>query len=266
MTQIRFAHPADLTPLCPALPAMLHRLLYPWNLPPYGLPNPGAFEWQPTNLADECLLLPAQAQDVVQRIEWEHMFEFSCKVARHLRRLGVRFTESVVPRGAVLIASNQQTVPPAASAHAFVMSLAQRAAIDMAGLMTPEFLPTTAGVSSEICGIAFLAETCRRNDASQRLGETLRRVAHQTTDSCAAGRASSPAFQFSHSRPAEIRSPIPGGGLMPVAGYRIRFAGCRTASVLQALADALRNLPVAPQARGRADILVLSNLWTPTAG
>lgn len=265
MTRFLFTHPDDLTLPFPALPAMLHRLLYPWNLPPYGLPNPGAFEWQPANLADECLLLPAQAQRAVQRIEWERMFDFSCKVAHHLRRLGVRFAESVVPRSAVLIASNQQTVPPTASAHAFLMSLAQRAAIDMAGLMTPESQPATAGVPSEICGVAFLAETCRRSEASQRLAETLRRVAHQTTDSCSVGRSSRPSFQFSHSRPAEIRSPIPGGGMMPVAGYRIRFAGCGTASVLQALADALHHLPVAPQMRGKADILVLSNLWTPTA-
>lgn len=244
---------------------MLHRLLYPWNLAPYGLPNPGAFQWKPTNLADECLLMPDLVQDMVGSIEWEQMFDFSCKVACHLRRLGARLDDSAIPHGAVLIASDDHSVSTTASAHAFLMSLAQRAAIEMAGLTTPDSTSAKTNSPSEICGVAFLAESSHRSDAAQRLNDILRLVAHRTADSCAANRCVPPMLQFSHSRPAGIQSPVAGGGTIPVAGYRIRFAGCETESVLQALADALQSLPAAPCAHGRADVLVLSNLWTPPA-
>lgn len=244
---------------------MLHRLLYPWNLPPYGLPNTQAFTWNPKNLSDELVQLPDHVRSIVEAIKDEWMFDFSCTVARQIRRIGARLDEHHAPVGAVLIANEQQRVSPVTSAHAFLMSLAQPAAFEIAGLMTADPAPALPSTCSEITGVAFFAETASKRGSGRRLRETLQQLALETTRRCSSEDFLSPDVQFSHSKPSQARSPIEGFGTIPVAGYRITFAGCSPENVLQALADAIQALPSAHRVCDRSDVMVLSNLWTPAA-
>lgn len=242
---------------------MLQRLLYPWNLPPYGLPNTEAFSWKPKKVTDELLHLPDQVRGIVENIKDDWMFDFSCAVARQLRQVGVRLDDHLSASGAVLIANEQQTVSPVTSAHAFLMSLAQPTAIEMAGLMMDSSQPSPSSACSEISGVAFFSESATKHGSSLRLSQTLQWVAYETAQRCAADGFTSPSIWFHHSKPTNARSPIEGYGVMPVAGYRIRFSGCSPESVLQALADAVQSLPPAHRVGDRSDVMVLSNLWTP---
>ena len=243
---------------------MLQRLLYPWHLPPYGFQNTAAFSWQPNQLAPAMVHLPEQVKSLVDRIEYEWMFDFSCAVARQFRRVGARVDERPPSSGAVLIANDQGALSPLASAHAFIMSMAQQAAIEISGLMTEPTTPAASSQGGEITGVAFFAESAARRGSGRRLGETLRMVAEETARRCAQDDLGySRPIQFSHSRPTQARSPINGHGPLPVAAYRIRFAGCAPETVLQALADALQALPAAHRVADRADVMVLSNLWAP---
>lgn len=243
---------------------MLQRLLYPWHLPPYGLPNPQAFSWKPDDLSSELVQLPDQVRHVVQSIRSEWMFDFSCSIARQLRQIGARLDDQITPSGTVLIANDKPTVSTIASAHAYLMSLAQSAAFEMAGLM----MDSPAGSSStgshhEITGIAFFAECASKRGSGSRLSTTLLDLAGETTQRCANQSFLPPNISFTHSRPSQARSPIEGFGSLPVAAYRIRFSGCSTETVLQAMADSIQNLPPAHRVDEKRDVMVLSNLWTP---
>lgn len=244
---------------------MLQRLLYPWHLPPYGLPNVDSFSWKPEKLTDEMLHLPEHVRGIVEGIKYEWMFDFSCAVARQLRQVGARLDDHSSSSGAVLIANDQQTVSPVTSAHAFLMSMAQPAAIEMAGLMMESASPVPPSGCHEITGVAFFAESASVCGAGRRLRETMQLLANQTTQRCVAGSFVSPSIWFTHSKPAQARSPIEGYGVMPVAGYRIRFSGCTPASILQALADAVQTLPPAHRVDDKSDVMVLSNLWSPAS-
>ena len=244
---------------------MLQRLLYPWHLPPYGLPNTQAFSWKPNELASELLLLPDQVRRIVESIRTEWMFDFSCAVARQLRQVGARLDDHLSPSGAVLIANDRPSVSPVASAHAYLMSLAQPAAFEMAGLMmdSPPAEKCAATTSfQEITGVAFFAECASKRASGQRLSHTMRQVAFETAQRCSAQSFTAADISFTHSRPLQARSPIEGQGSMPVAAYRIRFNGCSTEAILQALADAIQSLPPAHSVNEKSDVMVLSNLWT----
>lgn len=242
---------------------MLQRLLYPWNLPPYGLPNTQSFSWKPQELSHDLVHLPDEVKSIVESIKDEWMFDFSCQVARQLRQIGARLDDHTSPSGAVLIANDQQTVSPLTSAHAFLMSMAQPAAFEIAGLMMGAPAPAPSSDCSEITGIAFFAESASRRGSGRRLSETLQLIAHETAQRCAADSFLSPSIWFTHSKPSQARSPIEGCGAMPVAGYRIRFSGCSPQNILQALADAMQVLPPARRIGEKADVMVLSNLWSP---
>lgn len=245
---------------------MLQRLLYPWHLPPYGLPNTQAFSWKPNELASELLLLPDQVRRIVESIRTEWMFDFSCAVARQLRQVGARLDDHHSPSGAVLIANDRPNVSPVASAHAYLMSLAQPAAFEMAGLMMDSPQPSAPSSNfQEITGVAFFAECASKRASGQRLSNTMRQVAFETAQRCTAQSFTSADISFTHSRPLQARSPIEGQGSMPVAAYRIRFNGCSTEVILQALADAIQTLPPAHCVNEKSDVMVLSNLWTTAA-
>ena len=242
---------------------MLQRLLYPWNLPPYGLPDTQSFSWKPDKLSNDLLHLPDQVRDIIMSVRDEWMFDFSCAVARQLRQVGAMLDDHAPSSGAVLIANDQRTVSPVTSAHAFLMSIAQPAAFEMAGLMMESSPPLPSPGCSEINGVAFFAESASNRGSGRRLQETMQFVAHETARRCANDSFESPSIFFTHSKPSQARSPIEGFGVMPVAGYRIRFSGCSPDSILQALADAVQALPTARRVGNKSDVMVLSNLWTP---
>lgn len=243
---------------------MLQRLLYPWHLPPYGLPNPSAFSWTPKNLGGEMHILPEQVRGVVENIRFENMFDFSCAIARQLLRVGTRIPEQPPLTGAVLIANDRQTLSSLTSAHAFLMSMAQPAAFEMAGLMNQPQKPSSPPPDcSEITGVAFFAESASKRGSGRRLQESMLRLAFEASQRCVSDEFLAPAICFTHSKPTQARSPIEGHGVLPMAGYRIRFSGCAPEQVLQALADAIQALPAAHQVGERSDVMVLSNLWTP---
>ena len=244
---------------------MLQRLLYPWHLPPYGLPNTDSFSWKPKKLTHELQHLPDQVKGIVESIRYEWMFDFSCAVARQLLQVGTSLKDHPPSSGAVLIANDQQTVSPFTSAHAFLMSMAQPTAFEMAGLMmeTPPTAPPPG--CSEITGVAFFAETARNKGSGIRLGQTMQLVANEAAQRCTAEGFASPSIWFTHSKPCQAKSPIDGYGALPMAGYRIRFSGCTPEAILQSLADAVQALPPAHRVGDRSDVMVLSNLWTPAA-
>ncbi len=245
---------------------MFNRLLYPWNLPPYGLPNTQAFDWKPANLEAETLHLPEQVREMVESVQFDWMFDYSCALARQLRRIGISDATDTAPSGAVFIASENAAPSLVTSAHAFITSLAQRAALEMSGLMMEHTQPPQkTSDNCTIAGIAFLAETARHRGAGARLSATLHHISAEVARRCADRETwfAQPCVQFMHCQPAQARSPIADHGVIPVAGYKITFTGCRTGDVLQALGDAVRSLPPAERAGERTDVLVLSNLWTP---
>nr|AGC71104.1 hypothetical protein [uncultured bacterium A1Q1_fos_2067] len=245
---------------------MLQRLLYPWHLPPYGITNTESFDWNPKNLEPQSFTLPEPVKGLVEGVQWEWMFDFSCAVARQLSQVGVTLADNPPANGAVFIANDQNRVSPQASAHAYLMTLAQRSAIEMVGLMRESAPQESAGHSCpEITGVAFFAECAAKRGTGARLSETLQILAQEVTARCNAEAGGDVRIQFSHTRPTQAKSPIANCGTLPVAGYRIRYSGCETDQVLQALADAIQSLPPPQRVAKRADIMVLSNLWCRSA-
>lgn len=242
---------------------MHQRLLYPWHLPPYGLPNTQAFAWQPKKTSAELLHLPDQVRGLVQSVKDEWMFDFSCSVARKLRQVGARLEDQAHHSGAVFIANDSRPLSLVTSAHAFLMSMAQPAAFEIAGLMSAEPAAAAPPMHSEITGVAFFAECASNRGSGRRLSQTLRLVAAEAAQRIAAAGFMPPSVWFTHSKPSQARSPIEGCGAMPVSAYRIIFSGCAPETVLQALADALQTLPRAHRVGEKTDVMVLSNLWTP---
>ena len=242
---------------------MLQRLLYPWHLPPYGLPNANSFSWKPKNLSGEMKILPDQVRGIVESIRYEWMFDFSCAIARQFLRVGSSIKDHPPSSGAVLIANDQQALTSLTSAHAFLMSMAQPAAFEMAGLMMDSPSAPPPSGCSEITGVAFFAESASKRGSGRRLGGTMQLLAQEVAQRCATEGFVSPSIWFTHSKPCQARSPIEGHGVLPMAGYRILFSGCAAESVLQALADAVQSLPAAHRVGDKSDVMVLSNLWTP---
>jgi hypothetical protein len=245
---------------------MLQRLLYPWHLPPYGITKTESFDWNPDKQNQEALLLPDPIKDMVSKVQWEWMFDFSCAVARQLRQVGVSLEDREPANGAVFIANDQSQVSPVASAHAYLMTLAQRSAVEMVNLMRePSTFENAAPKHQEITGVAFFAECAGKRGTGSRLSETLHLLAQEVTSRCIANHGGTARVQFSHSRPTQARSPIVGRGTLPVSGYRIRFEGCEPDQMLQTLADSVQALPPPHRVADKADIMVLSNLWCTTS-
>lgn len=244
---------------------MLQRLLYPWHLPPYGITNTESFDWNPKQLEPQSQMLPEPVKGLVEGVQWEWMFDFSCAVARQLTQVGVSLAEKDSANGAVFIANDTQNVSARASAHAYLMTLAQRSAIEMVGLMRDSAAcEAPISASPEITGVAFFAECAAKRGTGARLSETLRTLAQEVTARCNAEAGGGARIQFSHTRPTQARSPITDAGTLPVSGYRIRYSGCETDQVLQALADAIQALPPPHRVANRSDVMVLSNLWCRT--
>lgn len=240
---------------------MLQRLLYPWHLPPYGLTNTESFDWNPKSQSQESMLLSDPVKEMVSKVQWEWMFDFSCAVARQLRQVGLILEERDSTNGAVFIANDQRHVSPVASAHAYLMTLAQRSAIEMVGLTREPANQAPPPKCQEISGVAFFAECAGKRGTGRRLSETLHLLAQEVTYRCSAEMGECASVQFFHSRPAQARSPISGSGTLPVSGYRIRFSGCDHEQMLQAMADSVQALPPPHRVAEKADIMVLSNLW-----
>ncbi len=244
---------------------MFNRLLYPWNLPPYGLPNTASFDWQPKQLAAEGICVPDDVRRQIESIHWDWMFDFSCALARQLRRVGARLPSPASAPGVVLVAGEHQSLPLAASVHAFVTPLAQRAAMEIASLAEPADETDAPSQWHEISGIAFFAETASHRGSGRRLAETLQEVLTHAAWLCAGAGTGfmAPRISFARCKPATARSPVGGQEVIPVAGYKVKLAGCEPQAVMQALGDSIHELPPARRRGKRADVLVLSSLWSP---
>lgn len=244
---------------------MFNRLLYPWNLPPYGLPNTASFDWQPHQLSSEGICVPDDVRRQIESIQWDWMFNFSCALARQLRRVGAHVPSPASAPGVVLVAGEHQSLPLAASIHAFITPLAQRAAMEIASLAGPAGGDESPALWHEVSGIAFFAETASHRGSGRRLAAALREVLTHAAWLCAGAGTGfmAPRISFAHCKPVTARSPVGGQEVIPVAGYKVKLAGCDPQTVMQALGDSIRELPPARRSGSRADVLVLSSLWSP---
>jgi hypothetical protein len=240
---------------------MFHRLLYPWNDQKKFMLPKGADAWKPDDLATGPCFIPDDVRQLVENIQFGRMFEFSGTLAEQLKMVGARVgVEGAPPAGTVFVANNRGQLSLMASAHAYVLSIAQRAAHEMAGLMLEDEKEATP----EVCGLAFFAETACDEDVGARLDGTMRALGEEV-----AMRVADSVFlpaqlkvRFVHSVPVEACSPVGPRPDVWVSAYRISFAGCEAETVLQAIGDAMQEMPPALQDGDRSDILVLSNLWS----
>jgi hypothetical protein len=201
----------------------------PQRIPPSGsipgldLSNQSIPLLNPKSMADIQLHAPTEVSALLQKLRWDWFFDLSCGIAAQHRELGVTGTQGRVEDATILV-NSVINLTPAAAAHAWVIALAQRAAMEIRQMEQDEGSsrsPLPHGVG-ELAGVAFLASTHSPRGTGRRLTLALQRLALDVTAALGAGAS----VQFLHRRPVQLASPVIPGCAVPLAAYRVRYQGC----------------------------------------
>lgn len=208
-------------------------------------------------LADLNLQAPSMFAPLVRHVRWDWMFDVSCHLAAQFRRLGMSCAGKLgSPEGTGLMVDDVAAMTPMAAAHAWMIGLAQRSAMEIRQLeqldeqrnyMTPDVV--------EITTVALLAGTTSPRGSSRRLSEALRKVAESLANIC---QNEGVQAQFVYSRPMSSVSPITQQHAVPLAACRVRALGISSERLINILKQALQ----APGVTN--EILVMSNVWLPS--
>lgn len=202
---------------------------------------------------------PASVASLVAHVRWDEMFSVSGRMAVQFKRLGMACLgapEGV--KGANFIADEEGALSPMVAGHAWVMGLAQRAAMDFRQV---EMLEQTRSFPdmrvTEVTTLAMLAGTENPKGARGRLSEALARVAVALAKVC---QKPGQQAQFVFSKPDQIRSPINGQQALPFSACRVRAVGLSAAELVSAMSEAVRHAGEV-EGKGTGEWLVLSNIW-----
>ena len=243
-----------------------NRLLYPGSLPKLDLSPSPMPSWQPSTLNDSKFEMPAAVADLLKGVRWDWIFDLSCNLAGQYRALGMICPAPTVgePAAAIMV-EDPRSLCTVGKAHAWVLSMVQRTAMEIRQLeQLDEPLPMNAASVTEVSGIAYIASSKNRRNSGKRLTQALCKIAGDMAQRCDAGDVvpGRGKVQFMHSRPVQLVSPVVQRMAVPVAAYRLRFSQMSTQHVIASLRDALEMMHAegeSPMEKG--DVLVLSNLW-----
>lgn len=205
-------------------------------------------------LADLNLQAPSMFAPLVRHVRWDWMFDVSCHLAGQFRRLGMSCAGKLGSTdGTGLLVDDVNAMTPMAAAHAWMIGLAQRSAMEIRQLeqldeqrnyMTPDVV--------EITTVALLAGTTNPRGSSRRLSDQLRLVAEALATLC---QNEGVQAQFVFSRPMSTVSPITQQHAVPLSACRVRAIGITAPRLVEILKKALQT----PTPTG--ELLVMSNVW-----
>ena len=205
-------------------------------------------------LADLNLTTPSMFAPLIRHVRWDWMFDVSCHLAGQFRRLGMHCAgELGSPEGTGLMVDDAAAMTPMAAAHAWMIGLAQRSAMEIRQLEQIEQqrnhpMPHV----TEITSVALLAGTTNPRGSSRRLSDALRKIATELTQLCQNDGVQA---QFVFARPMGSVSPITQQHAVPLAACRVRALGTTPEKLVQALKKAIQT------AGATGELLVMSNVW-----
>ncbi len=247
---------------------IVNRLLYLGSQPTLDLsPKPQQpSAWQPYTLNDSKIAMPAEVAKLVNSVRWDWIFELSCNLAGQFRSLGMTCAGPAMgePAASIMV-DDRRAMSVEATAHAYVLSMVQRTAMEIRQLeLLEEPRQMNAAQVTEVSGIAYIASSKNPRNTGKRLTKALCQIAGDMAARCDAGDVvpGRGTVQFMHSRPVQLASPVVKRTAVPVAAYRLRFSQMSAQHVIASLRDALEMMQRegdSPMEKG--DVLVLSNLW-----
>jgi hypothetical protein len=203
------------------------------------------------SLAEIQLHAPPEVSKLLGKLRWSWFFDISCNIAQQHRELGVLGQQGQV-EDATILANQQLTLNAESAAHAWVMALAQRAAMEIRQLelaeQTRALLPEGVG---ELAGVAFFASSKNPRGSGRRLIAALQGLAQSVT----ANLGSSATIEFVYRRPVQMVSPVLEKCAIPMAAYRIRHRGCTLEQVRSITAKTMQTVQLV---QDTADKLMLS--------
>lgn len=240
-----------------------HRHQFSGNAPQFNLSSDKTPSSQPQTLSDSNLRPPPMVEALIKNVRWDWLFDVACNLSAKFGALGMMCPGSPNEmKSAVLMGSEPGDQATLAAAHAWVVALAQRAAIEIRQLaLLEEPRIVLPGDMVEMTCVAFLAATANSRGTGTRLTKALRLLSRHMTQECESGSTvpGTGMVQIVHGLPVQMISPLGGETALPVAAVRIRFSGFEVPDVLAALKSAVENASSGGKA---GDVLVLSNLWT----
>lgn len=207
-------------------------------------------------LADLNLQAPSMFAPLIRHVRWDWMFDVSCHLAAQFRRLGMACAGKLGSAEATgLMVDDVNAMTPMAAAHAWMIGLAQRSAMEIRQLelVDQQRSPLAPNVT-EITTVALLAGTTNPRGSSRRLSDALRKVAESLAIVC---QKEGVQAQFVYSRPMSSVSPITQQHAVPLAACRVRALGVSSGR----LGELMRRALETPSATG--ELLVMSNVWEP---
>jgi hypothetical protein len=197
-------------------------------------------------------LPPAIIAPLVSSLKWERMFEFSGHMVSQLRRLGSA-CEPVPGSKFELIVDDPSALTPIAAAHAWMIAMAQPAALEMRRMeemLDGGVMPASNSVA-EVAAMAILAGCTNPRGSGRLLTLALQRLAQGFAKACHKRGLNG---QFCFAKPLQSVSPVTHHTAVPMAACRLRVAGLTAAQSCELLKELVHNHPEL----GGGEVLVLS--------
>jgi len=210
---------------------------------------------QPINVSDIATsplpLPPAMIAPLVSGLMWERMAELSGHMVMQLRRLGAGCDDVSVGKFELMV-DEPRALTPIAAAHAWMVAMAQPAALEIRRIEKDEMVsaPSAADVA-EITAVAILAGSENPRGSARRLTKVLQSLACDFATACHKRGANA---QFQFARPLQSVSPVTHHTAVPLATCRLRAVGLSCAQ----LRDLLKELVHDRGALGGGELLVVS--------
>jgi len=197
-------------------------------------------------------LPPAIIAPLVSSLKWDRMFELSGHMVSQLRRLGSA-CEPVPGSKFELIVDDPAALTPIAAAHAWMIAMAQPAALEMRRmeeLVEGATLPV-ASPAADVAAMTILAGCTNPRGSGRRLTLALQRLAKSFAEACCKRGLNG---QFCFAKPLQSVSPVTHHTAVPMAACRICVAGMSATQARELLKELVHHQPEL----GGGEVLVLS--------
>lgn len=197
-------------------------------------------------------LPPAIIAPLVSSLKWERMFELSGHMVSQLRRLGSA-CEPVPGSKFELMVDDPSALTPIAAAHAWMIAMAQPAALEMRRMeeMVEGGAVPEGGPVAEVAAMTILAGCTNPRGSGRRLTLALQRLAKSFAETCYKRGLNG---QFCFAKPLQSVSPVTHHTAVPMAACRMRVAGMTAEQTRELLKELVHNRPEL----GGGEVLVLS--------